>query len=1048
MRRLKAIRSLCIVYLLLAACFSVVVAQVPAAQNTGAIDESKVVTLLGNVHPMALAQFDQGQVSEELQLNRMVLLLTPSAGQQQELDALLEAQHDPSSPLFHQWLTPAQYGARFGASGQTQAQVVQWLQSHGFKIDEIPASHQQIVFSGTEAQLENAFHTEIHYYRANGAMHMANAQDPQIPAAFAGVVSGVLSLHDFRRTSAITSPRSLGAPQADGVLPQYTSGNTHYLFPGDWATIYDLNPLYNAGTTGSGSSIAIAGRSNINLSDVAGFRSISGLQANQPTVILAGANPGLVSGDQNESTLDVEWAGAVAPAASVKLIVGASTTTTDGVDLAAMYAVNNATAKIVSVSYGSCEQDMGSTEMAFYNSLWQQAASEGISAFVSSGDAGAAGCYSASATSASSAGVNGLCSSPYSTCVGGTEFNEGSSSSQYWSSTNSASYASALSYIPEVVWNESGSNGGSGLWASGGGISRYYTQPSWQKGITGASASNGMRAVPDVALAAAAHDGYLIEENGEYYLVAGTSAAAPSFAGLMALVVQSKGGSGQGNANPALYALLDANTDPFHATPSGNNSVPGVAGFTASGGSYNLATGLGSVDGALLVENWSSASSKTSVDFALTASAAKGTVLAGKSITFTLTASETGTAKNAIALIAKAPTGVTVSFSSSTLKPGATVTVTVAASATVAAGAQSITITGSDSTGTGSLAYALTVQPAPVLTLSVTSASLSIAQGGTVTDLISLAGNSSYSGAATLSISGLPSGVSASWSVNPVAMTLASGASTLKLTASSSASPGTNTVTISATGGGLTISQKITLAVISNPTPTLTVTPAVATMSVATPVQAVSNSQTAASQVIAFSANSSFTGSVSLSASGLPSGLAATWSSNPVTLTSAKTGSSTLTVTALAATSTRAAVAPGSYTLTLTAAGSGLKVIKTIQVQVDGVVVTPASATLTIHRGMKGTLSVRSTPMGGASGPVQMGLSAASFPSGVTVTASPASLPAPGSGATTFTFTVSSGAASGSYSVSAYARVLANAASSTPLYIGWSSSPVTLNIVP
>ena len=328
-------------------------------------------------------------------------------------------------------------------------------------------------------------------------------------------------------------------------------------YPADWATLYDLNPLYKAGTNGAGTTIAIVGRSNINLADVSGFRSAAGLPARIPSVILVSTNPGLVAGDQDESTLDVEWSGAVAPSATVKFVVGASTATTDGIDLSAQYVVNHAAAQVMSTSYGSCEGDMGATEMSFYNSLWQQAASEGISSLVSSGDAGAAGCFSGSSSSASNTGVNGLCSSPYSTCVGGTEFNEGSNSAAYWSSTNGPGDSSALGYIPEVVWNESGTKGGSGLWASGGGASLHYSQPSWQKGVSGISAANGMRAVPDVATSASAHDGYIIVENGSYYVISGTSASSPSFAGVMALVVETHGGLGQGNANPSLYASAE-----------------------------------------------------------------------------------------------------------------------------------------------------------------------------------------------------------------------------------------------------------------------------------------------------------------------------------------------------------------------------------------------------------------------------------------------------------------------------------------------------------
>jgi pseudomonalisin len=647
----------------------------------------------------------------------MILYLQPSPEQQADLDALTDAEQDSASPLYRRWLTPAEYGSRFGASPADLAQIVAWLRDHGFAIDEIPAGASLIQFSGTAGQVEEAFHTPMRRYRVNGVEHLANSQDPQIPAALAGVVGGVVSLHDFRRRPEITAKRALVSPPAglevrptNSIRPEYSDGAIHNLFPADWATIYDLNPLYNAGKTGSGTAIAIVGRSNIHLSDVSTFRSVSGLPASNPTVILAGANPGIVAGDQDEATLDVEWSGAVAPAAAVKFVIAASTSATDGVDIAAQYAVNHATAPVMSTSYGSCEQDMGATELAFYNHLWQQAAAEGISAFVSSGDSGAAGCDSGSETKGTVAAVNGLCSSPYATCVGGTEFNEGASAAKYWSAGNSNTYESALGYIPEKVWNESALDGGAGLWASSGGISKIYAQPNWQAQVT--SATRGMRAVPDVAMTAAAHDGYIINENGSFYAVGGTSAASPSFAAVMALAVQGNGGKGLGNANPTLYVLSGAAHNPFHRTPSGNNSVPGVAGYTATGAAYNLATGLGSVDGAILVNNWPGAAAAPSgVDFVLTQSASSGTVQAGKSISYLVTVTQTGSARSAVALTAKTPSGVTAVIHLPAAASGSTATaiVTLTGSATSKPAKQAVTITGSDSSGTRSLRYALTV---------------------------------------------------------------------------------------------------------------------------------------------------------------------------------------------------------------------------------------------------------------------------------------------------------------------------------------------------
>ena len=982
----------------------------------GPIDEARVVTLLGNVHPLARGEFDVGVISAETPLDRMVLELEPSAAQQAELDSLLEAQHDAASPLYHQWLTPAEYGARFGASALDLARITTWLAGHGFAVEEIAASGRQVVFSGTAGMVADTFHTEIHRYVVNGAEHMGNAQDPQIPAALAGVVGGVVSLHDFRRTSEIKTRIALAAQAVVGgrtvieAQPQYTSGSTHYLFPADWATIYDLNPLYSAGTKGTGTSIAIVGRSNINVSDVTAFRSASGLTANNPTVILVGANPGLVSGDQDESTLDVEWSGAVAPAAAVKFVVGDSTATTDGVDLSAQYVVNHETAPVVSTSYGSCEQDMGTAELAFYNGLWEQAASQGMSAFVSSGDSGASGCDLGSASTGTGRGVNGLCTSPYSTCVGGTEFNDGSNAANYWAATNTASYGSALSYIPEEVWNESGSNGGAGLWASGGGASVVYPEPSWQKGVSGTSAANGMRAVPDVAMAAAAHDGYILYENGSYWVVSGTSAASPTFAGVMALVVEAKGGTGQGNANAGLYPLVDSTHNPFHATPSGSNSVPGVTGFTASGAAYNQATGLGSVDGALLVNAWGGGES-TSPDFALTPSVTGGTVQVGKTGTFTVSVTEAGSGKSAVALATKTPTGVTASISPASIAPGATATVTITVGATAAAGSQTITLTGTDASGTQNVTYALTVTLAPTLALTAASSSVPVVQGGSGTASLTAATGGSFSGNITFSVSGLPSGVTAAWSANPIAT--ASNASTnketLTLTAAAGATVGNTSIVVTAAGDGLVANQNLSLQVQQAPGVTLTVSPAsvqvqslsTATVTVtATPVGGLAVEASGALSeyaghvgglggllgcVFEVGSGAGSTGGASISVvSGLPKGFTATWSASSVT----STGSVAWTLSLAGSSSAVAGASTLNLTAKVTAANTGvvytvsLNLPMTITLTPPTLTVATASTAAFVVQGRTGTDVISVTGNGTYAGAVS--LSVSGLPSGVT----------------------------------------------------------------
>jgi subtilase family serine protease len=555
------------------------------------IDNRDTVVLRGNVHPLARPKYDWGATEPTLQMERIILTLRLSEGKKAELDRLLTQLHDPASPNFHHWLTPVEFGSRFGPSSEDIDAITGWLVSSGFVVDEVAKGRLWINFSGSVADVERAFHTQIHDYYVNGKLHHANDRDPSIPRGLSGLVAGVVSLHDFRLKMMNTGARQ--------VQPDYTNGSTHYLSPGDFAIIYDLNPLYSAEINGSGQKIAIVGRTHPStaVSDWATFRSTMGLPANTPTIIVNGTDPGDLGFDEDtEADLDVEWSGAVAKNASILFVTSASTASTDGVDLSAQYIVNNNLAPVMSTSFSECEADLGTSENNFYNSLWEQAALQGITPFVSSGDSGAADCYAASDSEAGGLGVNGLASTPYNVAVGGTEFDEGSGN--YWNTANGSGDVSAVSYIPEVAWNESGDEpGGSDLWSTGGGASTKYKKPAWQA-ATGVPTGNH-RYVPDVALSAAAHDGYLTEIQGSLYTVSGTSASSPSFAGLMALVVQDTG-KPQGNANSFLYQMGNTQygsggSAVFHDITSGNNSVPGVTGYSCTTG-YDPVTGLGSVD--------------------------------------------------------------------------------------------------------------------------------------------------------------------------------------------------------------------------------------------------------------------------------------------------------------------------------------------------------------------------------------------------------------------------------------------------------------------
>ncbi len=583
----------------------------PHDRITRAIDDERRIVLSGNRHPLATAANDAGVVPDDYRMERMILTLKPDAAQRAALELLMAAQNDPASSAYHRWLTPEEYGQRYGASQNDVEQIVNWLAGHGLDSVEIGPSRSSIVFSGAAAQVEEAFHTQIHAYRVGSELHHANASDPEIPYALSDVVAGIVSLHDFRSEPMHTA---LQPP-----VTEFSAGNTHYMGPADFATIYDVAPLYQQGINGTGQSIAIVGRSNIKISDVRQFRSTFGLPANDPQIIVNGANPGVLgSGEESEADLDVEWSGAVARNATIRFVVSASTNSSDGAYLSAQYIVNHNLAPVMSMSFGLCEAALGASGNSFINSLWQQAATQGMSVFVSSGDSGAAGCDAASASRAvAGRAVNGLCSSPYSTCVGGTQFSD-SNYSLYWAPSNTGTMGSALSYIPETVWNASAV---SGLWAGGGGASAVYAKPAWQNGV--GVPADGKRDVPDVSLSAAVHDGYLIFMNGNNWVSGGTSAASPSFAGLMALVIESRGAR-QGNANPVLYSLANnqryGGAAVFHDIKTGNNSVPGVTGFTAVAG-YDQATGLGSVDADVLVNHWKDAAGAATFHLSLLSSA-------------------------------------------------------------------------------------------------------------------------------------------------------------------------------------------------------------------------------------------------------------------------------------------------------------------------------------------------------------------------------------------------------------------------------------------
>ena len=597
-------------------------------------------------------------------MQRMILLLKRSPEQQQALDRLIASLHDQGSPNFHRWLSPQDFGARFGLAPQDLDTIQSWLRSHGLTVNRISRSRGAVEFSGSALQVQEAFRTEIHHYVVNNESHYANAVNPQIPKALAPVIGGVLSLHNFySRPSAHLAGKGSSRHQVQSAtqpaLTFYGGGTTplHVLVADDLQTIYNAKPLFaeTASIDGSGQSIAILARSNILASDFQQYRALFQPFARMDalSVVVDGVDPGpTYDADQVESTADVEYAGAMVPNAKLLLVVSDSTFNTDGIALSALYAVENNLAPVISLSYNACEAELAASGNAFYSALWEQAAAQGITVVVSTGDSGAAACDSPApngdagdpAAAIGGLAVSGLASTAFNLAVGGTQLADNAGNS-YWAAQNNAAFGSALSYIPEQAWNESCSPadcaGQANLYAGGGGASNctaftvsgsnlkctgHYAKPAWQS-APGVYA-DGARDIPDLSLSAAQHDGYVLclfyscavetsSGNFYFYVVGGTSLSTPEFAGIMTLVDQQTG-TPQGQAASTLYALASAQSailpqcnasNPgasfssciFQDVTQGSNSVPcagGSPGCSASqAGTYGTLAGYSAAPG-------------------------------------------------------------------------------------------------------------------------------------------------------------------------------------------------------------------------------------------------------------------------------------------------------------------------------------------------------------------------------------------------------------------------------------------------------------------
>lgn len=573
-----------------------------------ALDESKLVQLIGNTHIAARPEFDQGAVPDDFFMGHIQLQLKRSPEREQALEQFIDQLHDPNSPSFHKWLTAEEFGREFGPAPQDIDAVVNWLLTHGFQIGTVYKSGMLIDFAGTAAQVRDAFHTEIHRYNVDGVEYTANASDPEIPAGLEPVVMGPASLYSFRRHAHLKRAH---------LTETFDGGTQYYLTPSDFATIYNVSPVWAAGITGKGQRVAVLEDSDMLMSDWQTFVSDFGLASYGGTFTTVHPNcsdPG-TNGDEIEVAVDAEGVSTFAPGAAVQVAACPSTRTTDGDITAAANLLNMADPPdIFSDSYGGCEAQTTKSYQALIDSTWQQAVAEGVSVFVAAGDEGADECGYGRRYATTGISVDGTASTPYDVAVGGTDFSDVASgtASDYWSTKNSPTGGSALSYIPEIPWNGTcASNilaaylgyasglafcnsavGEGGAYqqvsdAGSGGPSSVYAKPSWQTGVLGIH-GDGRRDIPDVSLFASAGvynqsivscmsdatEGgvpcdYESAKDTFFSSGGGTSCSAPSFAGIQALIDQ-KAAARQGNPNPVLYQLAAREYGSSGSQNSGN----------------------------------------------------------------------------------------------------------------------------------------------------------------------------------------------------------------------------------------------------------------------------------------------------------------------------------------------------------------------------------------------------------------------------------------------------------------------------------------------
>lgn len=777
---------------------------------TSPIDNSTRVTLADSKPPLALAENDLGAVSPSLQLHGISLTFSRTAAQQQALTALLAAQQDIASPLYHQWLTPDQFAAQFGVASSDIAAAETWLQQQGFTIDSVSRSRNRITFSGTAAQVASAFGARLHNFSAgDGSTQYAPSADISLPSALGSNVLAIGNLSSFRPHSRLRM-RSAAQPSTGTPEANFTSSQSgaHYVTPGDLATIYDVTPAYSSGITGVNQSIAVVGQSAVVLSDVAAFQAAAGVTAKTPIVALV-PNSGvstIVSGDESESDLDLEYSSTIAYGAQVYFAYTGSSTNYNVFD-SIQYAVDERLASIISVSYGACEPALGASNIGQIDAILSQGAAQGQTILSAAGDSGSTDCqgaYTKGSTSNYQIAVDYPASSVYVTAMGGSEFPTNYTAvgnTTYWAAQGTTDVvASAKSYIPEQVWNDdvAGSRTSSG----GGGISIYETRPTWQAPgtlIGGVALPAGAyRLVPDISLDASNYSaplafctsdtsawrtaangysppyqtssctsGFRDSSTQDLTLAGGTSFDGPIFSGMLALINQSLSSTGQGVINPTLYSLASTSTtyaSAFHDITVGGNQC--LAPFTVCGTGvqttdyaasvgYDEASGLGSVDLYNLLLTWPKPAVASLTETTTTLAAATTTPASGAADSVTITVAEYNPLNNHTSV----PTGsVSVEVDGSVVNNSLALSNGVAmySFSSTTSGTHVITATysGDASNGPSTGSVVLTIPTVTEFTLAASN--LTVAQNSSGTSTVTITPTSGYTGTVGTFVIGYP----------------------------------------------------------------------------------------------------------------------------------------------------------------------------------------------------------------------------------------------------------------------------------------------------